>query len=689
MIAVSFQSLTAYLLDDRPSWTEPVELTAELPAHAEGGVTQREARTPLADTLRLGLRYNCLLDDEAVPAFRNALQALTTERILCPLWPALIEAGSTPIVLASYYVCIDDSGDAPEIKTHAELPFSRDAYPLLIGRFERRPSLRQPAGDLAVADISFIENDAWSITPPLPLGGIERDDDTGAVIYSDDYPQLNGRLLFPFRPNWSNAPGTDVDVALQRANIGAGRTTADQYFAQPAIRGAKQFFTLDAAEPWQLLAFFLNCGGVQKSFWLPSGIADAKLTAAVAAVDTTLTVEDSSTVGDNRFLLIDDLSIRTPVQVSSLPSGTSLQLTAPVGNAYGAGDRLESLMLARFKTTRLTFRFNAGDLAGAAIEFRELPWEDETVAGETEGTTIGALPVSAYLYEFLIDYGDAQTYFRFTDFERDLSYSSNTFTARPSALAKDACWIEHGPIVETDNLQRQEVSLKSRRFSGNPLNLFLPLQLEWPLQLDIYEVTISNGAIVSAERVFSGEVDDAKYAPPLITARASSLGALFERNIPIELIQPGCNATLFDNRCALLRADWKWTGLVTSYDSATGALVLNTVTRVLADAIALASGRFAGGMLIAGSGSTAQRRMIAGNTALVGSDITLTVATPFTTAPSVGSTITFHPGCPGRYQEDCIGFFNNGPRFRGFPFMPLANPSFANIRETQSTGGKK
>ena len=55
--------------------------------------------------------------------------------------------------------------------------------------------------------------------------------------------------------------------------------------------------------------------------------------------------------------------------------------------------------------------------------------------------------MTAYLYEFSIGYPGATTYFRYTGFQRDLTYNGFTWTAAP---------IEHGDILETDRLERQE-----------------------------------------------------------------------------------------------------------------------------------------------------------------------------------------------------------------------------------------
>jgi len=55
-------------------------------------------------------------------------------------------------------------------------------------------------------------------------------------------------------------------------------------------------------------------------------------------------------------------------------------------------------------------------------------------------------------------------------------------------------------------------------------------------------------------------------------------------------------------------------------------------------------------------------------THLANGTIELHEAMPYSISP--GDNITLYAGCTGRYSEDCVGKFNNGPRFGGFPFVP-------------------
>src|SRR4051812_33297588 len=113
MIPISFLAATAYLIDDVPIWDSGLKLDAEILTNSESGVTARETRRPMSDTLRLSIQFRVVLQSTALTVFRNSIQALTTERILCPLWVYPFAIGATPTVTASYYVLMDD-GSAPE-----------------------------------------------------------------------------------------------------------------------------------------------------------------------------------------------------------------------------------------------------------------------------------------------------------------------------------------------------------------------------------------------------------------------------------------------------------------------------------------------------------------------------------------------------------------------------------------------
>lgn len=670
MIKVTFQSADAYLLDDPPDWATDPELTATLPANVEPGLTKRETRTPLGDTLRLSLTYTAILEQaNALVNFRNSLQNLNTQPVLCPLWVAGFEPGETPVISAAYYVLIDDTA-APAIHVAADAPFSRTAYPLMVGRLLNPPDPMLLTDEDAAVTISFTENDASSLTLAtysLPTSGLS-------------VPL--GALLFPVRPNWATSPNSGrAEVDMERRQIGEGRILADAYFDQPSLRSCNQSFTLSDTEPWQLLYFFSQVAGNAKSFWLPSGISDAQLTADVAAIDTTLTISGISTLlsdrPTNNTFLLDDLNNRKSVKASGLAAGT-LTLTGAVGTAFELGfTRIESLILARFKDGQIKLKFQDLVTASASLSFTETPWEVAVVSGETAGTTMGALPVNAYLYEFRVAYPGAMQTWRYTSFERDLD----------GGYAHE--WFEHDDITETITLERQSVNVRSRMFSGNPMSLLLPFALEWPLQIRIWECDVTGSTPSNFRAVFVGECEEPEADGPFITVTAKSMGAILERKFPRFLMQPGCNLSVYEPTCKLNPADWKWQATATAFNSTTLVLTVNTISRLSGAAVVFPEHYFSGGYMFFGSGASVQYRAIADSTAVSGGTITITLASPFVTNPSVSEIIYMHPGCGGRFSEDCTTKFGNQANFVGFPFMPVGNPSAIKVSKNVTQGGKK
>ena len=678
MIPITFLAVTAYLIDDSPV-DGRLDFGAELPVHVESGKTARESRWQMGDTLRLSVKYRALLNGvAAVTNCRNSLQALTTQRVLMPLWVAGFEAGDSPTVEADYYALIDDSGTAPAIAAHADLPFARTAYPLLVGVLKDRPDPDQLTGECVFVAIDFEDKDEYPITLPayVPPNGLS--DGAGNV-----------RPLFPWRPNWvSPLKGQAVEQDVDEQEVGHGRLMARFHYTQPARRECEQYFgPFEGGEIWDLLSLFQDLGACRETIWLPGGMTDAALTANVGSADTAITVADSATVGTNRFLLIDDLVNRTPVKVTAVPDGTHLTLSGAVGTDYTKeAARLESLMLARFKSNRLTVKFQNG-VADATIRFRELPWETAAAsAGETFGTTQGSLTKRAYYYHFFIDYPGATQEWHFTDWERDLDFGGETLLHG---------FFQHDTIKETDTMEQQQVSLESVYSSGNPLALLLPFSLEWPLQLDIYEIEVDGSDAINERRMFGGEIDRAEFDGPYIKASGSTLGSIFDRNITVERVQTGCNTHVFSARCGLDRDDWKWQGTVVSYNASTGELALKLVARVSGATVTLPIHRFAGGEVWFGAGTGIQSRYIADNAAAVvtggpnGTTLTIVVGSAFTDAPAVGATVYMNPGCAGRYQEDCIDFFNNGETFVGCPWIPMGTPVARKNQQLQGAGGKK
>lgn len=70
-------------------------------------------------------------------------------------------------------------------------------------------------------------------------------------------------------------------------------------------------------------------------------------------------------------------------------------------------------------------------------------------------------------------------------------------------------------------------------------------------------------------------------------------------------------------------------------------------------------------------------RFLTGNNSVLGEykvkdfiDDELTLSIPFPFTVNVGDTVEVIAGCEKRFDEDCVGKFDNGPNFQGEPHMP-------------------
>ena len=586
---------------------------------------------------------------------------MNVNKVACPFWPYQFKAGTLPIFTADYYVML---GDSPEIVPASALPLNRPAYPLLFGILKEWPEPTLVSDALARVDIQFVENDTRYLTPP-PMGALQ---------------PFQGKSIFPFTPDWSTEPKSGAaQVDFERQNIGQGRVTADAFYPQPSRRLVEQYFTLEENDWPRLLRFWLDNGGNVQSFYLPASLSEAQLTRDVAEADTVLVVDNPAAIGTNRYVMLADGEKSVPVIVADV-IGNNWNLTRAVGSDFSASQtRAESLIFARFDTTEFRLDFESPGIATATLNFRELPLEDQNVNGERVGVTMGALPTYAYLYAFTANYPGNPTRFLFTGFERDLIYNGDTYKTAP---------FSHDDIQEAATMERQTVTVTSRLFDGNPLNMMVPFALEFPLLLDIIEVDVMGNNAGNPKTVFSGEIDTCDADGPFLSATAKSLSWIFDRQIPRRLIQTSCNWILFENFCGVIQANWQWTGTVVGFDTKTFALSLAKVAST--NKATLTANFFACGFVSIGNGATAQVRMLTSSTALdANGNMTLTIATPFSKQPVAGDAVTFYPGCDGK-RTTCASKFNNYVNFGGFPFTPVGNLStMTSTANTGAGGGKK
>lgn len=191
--------------------------------------------------------------------------------------------------------------------------------------------------------------------------------------------------------------------------------------------------------------------------------------------------------------------------------------------------------------------------------------------------------------------------------------------------------------------------------------------------------------VVSERVLFSGETVEASVRGKVISATCRTGSVAFDQMVPRVRVQAGCNNTLIDVGCGLLRANWEFSATVDSPGSAGWpfTLSLSGLARVTGPVPTYAFDFFAGGWIQLG----ADRVAVRASTVAVGGSLILTLGRDPEPFPAGGETVVLYPGCDGR-RETCLARFGNYENFLGHPFIPVSNPSLIKL-SSAAAGGKK
>lgn len=164
---------------------------------------------------------------------------------------------------------------------------------------------------------------------------------------------------------------------------------------------------------------------------------------------------------------------------------------------------------------------------------------------------------------------------------------------------------------------------------------------------------------VGALHWFSGRVAESDVDRYAARISASSDTSLLDVMVPRDVYQPGCLNTLGDGLCGVDLAAFTVTG------AATGVSTAGRTT--FTHALSQAAGWFDLGVITMTSGANAgQRRTVRSHTSG-----TLQVLQPWPFAVANGDTFSIVPGCD-KTQATCTSKFSNLSRFRGMPYIPVA-----------------
>lgn len=160
---------------------------------------------------------------------------------------------------------------------------------------------------------------------------------------------------------------------------------------------------------------------------------------------------------------------------------------------------------------------------------------------------------------------------------------------------------------------------------------------------------------------FIGRVSDVEVDYEGVRVKVRSQLELLNVRMPRYVFQPGCQHTLFDNRCALVKSSW----------GAASTAASGSTTTTINSAHAQASGYFDLGTVEFTSGANSgQKRSVKSYTPGV-----FVLSNPLPNTPTVGDAFTAYPGCDKR-KTTCSTKFSNLAKHRAFPYVPTPETAY-------------
>jgi len=252
--------------------------------------------------------------------------------------------------------------------------------------------------------------------------------------------------------------------------------------------------------------------------------------------------------------------------------------------------------------------------------------------------------------------------FTFTDHDTDLKYGNEVYG---SALGYTSKNITSGSALQADNLNVLGF-LESPSITEEDLRLGFWNYADFTL-FEINWENVGNGIRHLRDGTFGEITSHRGYFE-------TELRGLMQHYITplLRVTARECDADLGNARCKIMlgapgdspTGDWVVAGVV---DYSTSGRVIFDDNRTESD------NWFTGGLLTFTSGLNNGYSVEIKVSDFNSGDprIELFVPAPFEITP--GDTYTAQAGCTKRFKEDCIGKFNNGINFRGFPHVPLSD----------------
>lgn len=239
-----------------------------------------------------------------------------------------------------------------------------------------------------------------------------------------------------------------------------------------------------------------------------------------------------------------------------------------------------------------------------------------------------------------------------------LSFGGNTYGLGPGITRNKLRWVVG---VEVSTLDITLTDNVGTQLGGQPLLAFIRNRGLYGarVQLDRVFWGVNDAGPVGTLNWFTGRVADMDVDRYQAKLQCKSDIELLDVNIPRDVYQPGCLNTLYDPICGVTRSSF------TSVSTASSATDSRRIT--FSHTLPQAAGYFDLGVLTMASGANAG----VSRTVKAHTSGQLTVLQPWPAPVASGDTFSVTAGCD-KTLATCGAKFANALRFRGMPFIPVA-----------------
>lgn len=239
-----------------------------------------------------------------------------------------------------------------------------------------------------------------------------------------------------------------------------------------------------------------------------------------------------------------------------------------------------------------------------------------------------------------------------------LTFGGHTFALGPGITRTRCRWVVG---VEVSTLDITLTDIVGTTIAGVPLAAFVRGRGMYGASVVLERAfwAFGDAAPRGALVWFTGSVAECDVDRYEVRITVKSPIELLNVMVPRDVYQPGCLNTLYDSLCGVSRSARSVSG------TASGATDSRRVT--FSHGLAQAVGYFDLGAITFTSGANAG----ASRTVKQHTSGALTVLQPWGAAVAAGDAFTIVPGCDKTWAT-CQAKFSNGARFRGMPFIPVA-----------------